>query len=102
MLRQLLLKLQQTMGTYLKFYLTFNSITAVGHLLWNLRQQRHMQGTVLRDMYEGHIYVCMCVPNMKFVCLTLWLGEVCTNDTNADAATNDNDARRTIHDCKAL
>ena len=34
----------------------------------------------------------MSVPNMKLLCLILWLGEVCT-DTNADA----NDAN-TKHD----
>ena len=30
----------------------------------------------------GH--VCMSVPKMKFLCLNLWIGEVCTdaNDTN--------------------
>ena len=39
---------------------------------------------------------------MNFARLTLWLGEVCTDDTNANA--NDNNAgralaRRTKHDC---
>ena len=49
------------------------------------------------------MYMC---TNMTFVCLTLWLEEVCTDayiaaadDTNADA---NNDARRTKHDCKTL
>ena len=23
-------------------------------------------------------HMCICVPNMKFLCLTLWQGEVCT------------------------
>ena len=32
--------------------------------------------------------MCICVPNMKFVCLTLWQGEVYTN--NDDANANDN------------
>ena len=39
--------------------------------------------------------MCICVPNMKFLCLTLGQGEVCTDDTNAnadDANTNTNDA----------
>ena len=35
----------------------------------------------------------MCVPNMKFVCLSLWLGEVCTYDAK------DNDAQVTKHGC---
>ena len=29
--------------------------------------------------------MCMgdiCIPNMKFLCLTLWQGEVCTDDAN--------------------
>ena len=39
--------------------------------------------------------MCICVPNMKFLCLTLCQGEMCTddganaNDANADDA-NDN------------
>ena len=36
----------------------------------------------------------ICIPNMKFLCLTLWQGEVCTNDVN-----DDDDARRIKHDC---
>ena len=43
------------------------------------------------------------VQNMKFLCLNLWLGEVCTdkdaNDDNNDDANNDDDTRRTKHDC---
>ena len=39
--------------------------------------------------------MCTGIPNMKFLCLTLWQGEVCTeddaNNANAnDANTNDN------------
>ena len=42
----------------------------------------------IRCVYEGHS--CICVPSMKFVHLTLWLGKVCAgNNANADA--NDND-----------
>ena len=26
--------------------------------------------------------MCICIPNMKFLCLTLCQGEVCTDDTN--------------------
>ena len=38
--------------------------------------------------------MCICVPNMKFLCLTLCQGEVCT-DANADANTDaDADAGR--------
>ena len=41
----------------------------------------------------------MSVPNMKFLCLILWLREVCTDTIDADA----NDAsRRTKHDCIEL
>ena len=28
--------------------------------------------------------MCICVPSMKFLCLTMFLGEVCTDD-DADA-----------------
>ena len=40
-------------------------------------------------IYGG--YMCICIPNMKFLCLTLCHGEVCTdNDANAnDADAND-------------
>ena len=34
----------------------------------------------------GHM--CICTPNIKFLCLTLCQGEVCTNDAN-DTDTND-------------
>ena len=48
------------------------------------------------------VCICMshiCAPNMKCLCLNLWLGEVCTDDTNDDANTdtNDDDARWTKH-----
>ena len=35
-------------------------------------------------MYEGQ--KCICVPNMKLLCLILWQGEVCTD---ANIETND-------------
>ena len=42
---------------------------------------------------------CIYEPNMKFLCLNLWIEKRCTdNDTNANNA-NDNRARRTKHDC---
>ena len=28
--------------------------------------------------------MCICVPNMKFLCPTLWQGEVCTDDDAND------------------
>ena len=41
--------------------------------------------------------MCMSVPNMKFLRLILWLGEVCIDADNAD--DNDSDAvRRIKHD----
>ena len=47
-------------------------------------------------IYGGHMYIC--IPNMKFLCLTLCQGEVCTDvNTNADAGR-----RRTEHDCIRL
>ena len=42
--------------------------------------------------YEGDR--CICTQNMKLVCLTLWPGEVCTDDTDADANTDDDNAGR--------
>ena len=46
----------------------------------------------LMGIYGGHM--CICLPNMKFLCLTLCQGQVCTDDadtnTNDDANTNDN------------
>ena len=55
----------------------------------------------LMCIYEGHRSIC--VPNMKSVCLTLWLGEVCRDhdaNTNINANANNDDAgrRRTKHD----
>ena len=41
-------------------------------------------------IYGGHRYIC--ISNMKFVCLILWLGEVCTD------ANTDDDTRQTKHD----
>ena len=40
--------------------------------------------------HEGHMY--MCIPNMKFPCLTLCQGEVCTDDANDDDANNNTNA----------
>ena len=37
-------------------------------------------------MYICGEHMCMCIPNMKFLCLNLWLGEVCTDDANNDDA----------------
>ena len=57
----------------------------------------------LMCIYEGHR--CTCVPKKKSVCLTLWLGEVCTdaNTNNDDAKTDHADNTRwTKHDCMKL
>ena len=54
-------------------------------------------------LYAG--YMGIFVLNIKFLCLTWWLGEVCIDDTNTDDANDDanhEDARRTKHDCKRL
>ena len=32
--------------------------------------------------------MCICIPNMKFLCLTMCQGEVCTDDANADDAND--------------
>ena len=37
-------------------------------------------------------YRCLCIPNMKLLCLILLLGEVCTDDANTNA-----DAGRTMN-----
>ena len=44
--------------------------------------------------------MCICVPNMKFLGLTLCQGEVCTDDDTNDNAKDD--AQRTKHDCIRL
>ena len=46
----------------------------------------------------------MCTPNMKFLCLTCWLGGVHTDNTSDNDANdaNDDDARWTKHDCTRL
>ena len=51
----------------------------------------------LMCIYGGHM--CICIPNIKFLCLTLCQGEVCTDD---DDDANINDARRTKHGCIRL
>ena len=35
----------------------------------------------------GHM--CICIPNMKFLCLTMCQGEVCTDTDNTNADAND-------------
>ena len=52
----------------------------------------------LMCIYWGHI--CIFISNMKFISLILWLGELCTDnsDTDADADDTDNYARRTNRD----
>ena len=39
------------------------------------------------------------IPNMKFLCLTLSLGEVCTDDTDTNNDDASDDTQRTKHDC---
>ena len=34
-------------------------------------------------IHRGHMYIC--TPNMKFLYLTPWQGDVCTNDDNANS-----------------
>ena len=48
--------------------------------------------------------MCIFIPNIKFICLALWPGGVCTDDANNSDANDDDDTdtRRTKHDCKAL
>ena len=48
----------------------------------------------LMCIYGGHI--CICIPNMKFLCLTLWQGKVCTDDDANDDDTNTNDNRQSM------
>ena len=37
------------------------------------------------NMCKNEKQRCIVVPKMKLLCLILWLGEVCTDDTNANA-----------------
>ena len=42
-------------------------------------EKLHVRTTkCLMCIFGGHM--CIIIPNMKFVSLTLWLGEVCTDD----------------------
>ena len=50
----------------------------------NYQNGCYLATTGQKDKYEGHR--CISVLNMKFLCLTLFLGEVCT-DVNADTKT---------------
>ena len=48
-------------------------------------------------------YRHISVPNMKFLCLILWLGEVFTDTNDANANTNDtHNAQRSKYDCVGL
>ena len=38
-------------------------------------------------VYWGHMYIC--ILNMKFLCLTMYQGEVYTDDDNMDNANAD-------------
>ena len=45
--------------------------------------------------------MCICIPNMKFLCLSLFQGEVCTDDANDEANNddaNDDDANTNAND----
>ena len=33
--------------------------------------------------------MCICIPNIKFPCPTLWQGEVCPDDDNDNDANTD-------------
>ena len=48
----------------------------------------------LMCIYGGHIYIC--IPNMKFLCLTLCQGEVCTDHANDDNANANVDRQSMI------
>ena len=49
----------------------------------------------LKCMYQG--YRCLSVLNVMLLCLTLWLGGVCTdNDTKDDDEANDGDTQGMI------
>ena len=41
----------------------------------------------LMCIYGAHM--CICILNMRFLCLTLCQGEVCTDDNDANADAND-------------
>ena len=36
--------------------------------------------------------MCICIPNMKFLCLTMCQGQVCTDDDADDANVDDANA----------
>ena len=58
----------------------------------NYQNACHLKLQVRITKYLMRIYggnMCICIPNMKFLCLTLCQGEVCTDDADAnDAVAN--------------
>ena len=45
-------------------------------------------------IYGGHM--CKCIPDMKFLCLSLCQGKVCTDDANDDNANANDDGQSMI------
>ena len=41
-------------------------------------------------------YMCICIPNVKFLSLTLWQREVCTDNANDKANAEANDNRQSM------
>ena len=72
------------------------SIWAGWKIIENNKNGCHLKTTSENPLiFDVHI----CAPNMKFVCLNLWLGEVCTDghaDADANADTNDDHARQSM------
>ena len=51
-------------------------------------------------IYCGHEYIF--TVNMKFLCLTMWLGGLYTDNDDADTDNDTNVGRRTRYDCIRL
>ena len=55
------------------------------------------------QVFDAHMWghMCICIPNMQFLCLNLWLGKMCTDNANHTNNVND-DTQWTKHDCIRL
>ena len=61
------------------------------HMKENYQNGSHLKLKVritkyLMCIYGGHM--CICIPNMKLLCLTMCQREVCTDDDNANDAND--------------
>ena len=74
-------------------YISICNMKSLWLSLWAGQQikEKYQIGCHLKTYIGDNMYIGK--PNMKFLCLTLWQGKVCTDDdddANNDANANDN------------